>query len=523
MEPALTTHDIRAPSIDICRRKTHQARWANGVVHADKLENCPDHAECWPYVNRALAEGCRRPQSQRSMSSLAAIKREDRRGTGRLDRQHRQAGRYEVEEEKNRADSVDDSARDEFTGPPPDAGVMYSFDAASGPQPGHQIFELALTKAVHSFERQQTDNLVRDEYEVVAPEPDVASPRPRRCRTSVIPSDDDLAEFDDESEDDDDNANKDKSNKGNNKNNKINKTNIGHAHTTTTATTTTTRKRAPCTNSSSSGDSSTPLCASSASTPTPTAPPPHHHPHPHHHDLASFLAHARRAGLSSASSVYHGTRYEYQVQAGLQRLGFQLARSGGRSDAGVDLFGTWRLPVPGPSPIAALRVLIQCKATRHKRPGPHLVRELEGAYAGAPGGPAWRDARAVVALLAAPRQATRGVRDALGRSPLPLAFVMVDTGGRVRQLVWNRAVRRLGLEDVGVALRYGEEPVGELVPALDGGGGGAEPVAGESGVLGIPEDSQPRREQQDRDQDQDQDRLRGEVILTWRGEVLSSE
>ena len=134
-------------------------------------------------------------------------------------------------------------------------------------------------------------------------------------------------------------------------------------------------------------------------------------------------------------------------------------------------------------------MLVQCKALQHRRPGPHLVRELEGAFAGAPlHGYA---AQGALGILCAPREATRGVREALGRSRLPLAFVMLEAHGRGRvlQFLWNRAAVDLGLDGVGVTMRYSCSAGGE-----DGDEGEGE---GE-------------REKE----------VGAEVALTWRGEVI---
>ena len=51
--------------------------------------------------------------------------------------------------------------------PPPDLGVMYSFDAARGPTEGSQIFNVALAKAVEKFEEKETVKLVKNEYDVI--------------------------------------------------------------------------------------------------------------------------------------------------------------------------------------------------------------------------------------------------------------------------------------------------------------------------------------------------------------------
>ena len=180
---------------------------------------------------------------------------------------------------------------------------------------------------------------------------------------------------------------------------------------------------------------------------------------PSHHDLASFLSHAQRTSLSPKSTVYLGTHYEYTVLSSLSTLGFALHRVGGASDHGIDLLGTWTLP-PLPRP---LRVIVQCKALAAS-PRPASVRELEGAFVGAPTG--WRGGRGgegegVVGLLVAPGASTKGVRDAVGRSRWPMGFVCCDREtGAVRQFIWNQAAVREGLEGVGVGWRH-EEGGGE--------------------------------------------------------------
>lgn len=171
-----------------------------------------------------------------------------------------------------------------------------------------------------------------------------------------------------------------------------------------------------------------------------------------HYDLPSFLAYAERVSLSPDRTVYIGTHYEYTVAATLKRLGFELTRTGRASDFGIDLLGTWTLPVPddaSPRPLP-LRVLIQCKAS-NKILNPKHVRELEGAFTGAPA--QWRE-EDFLGLLATTKKATKGVMEALGRSRWPMGFLKVDTDGRVEQFLWNSSARARGLESLGVTLRY---------------------------------------------------------------------
>lgn len=213
---------------------------------------------------------------------------------------------------------------------------------------------------------------------------------------------------------------------------------------------------------------------------TSTSPPNHDLLYPEnpgssssHNDLASYAAYAARTGLDLTSKTYVGTRYEYTVAAALAPLGFELQRVGGRDDCGIDLLGIWRLPIPSSrsrksSKSAPLRVLVQCKATsaQSTKIGPHQIRELEGAFAGAP--PAWRHSfisspyptsspsSPILGFLAVQKPATKGVRDALGRSRWPMGFVSCTADGRLEQMVWNGRAEEEGLEGLGVAVRFSE-------------------------------------------------------------------
>ncbi|KAJ5496020.1 hypothetical protein N7539_001136 [Penicillium diatomitis] len=168
-----------------------------------------------------------------------------------------------------------------------------------------------------------------------------------------------------------------------------------------------------------------------------------------HDDLQSFLSYAERTGLPSTSTVYVGTHYEYSVLQSLRKYAFALHRIGGRDDAGIDLVGTWHLPEREGQ--RALRVLTQCKALKTKL-GPNIVRELEGALRQAPVG--WRTDQ-TVGILMSPREATKGVRDALARSQFPLFWMMLELDGTLKQVLWNARAEQLGLGALGVETQYG--------------------------------------------------------------------
>jgi hypothetical protein len=181
-----------------------------------------------------------------------------------------------------------------------------------------------------------------------------------------------------------------------------------------------------------------------------------------HHDLSSFLDYASRVNLDRKSTTYVGTHYEYTVQSALKRLGISFKRVGGKSDYGIDLIGSWNLP----STPAPLKVLAQCKA-RAAKATPGEVRELEGAFVGAPVG--WRSS-GVLALLISQKEATKGVRDAMGRSRWPMGFVMCTGQGKVLQMLWNRKAEEAGLLGLSVTLKYagGDRDDKEVILMLGG-------------------------------------------------------
>lgn len=187
-------------------------------------------------------------------------------------------------------------------------------------------------------------------------------------------------------------------------------------------------------------------------------------PTTNHRDLTSFLTHAERSGLDPKSTLYVGTHYEYTAAQSLSKYGFHLRRIGGHSDYGIDLLGTWSVP-SSPEP---LRVLVQCKATARKS-APNLIRELEGAFVGAPVG--WRGS-GVLGLFVTEKTATKGVRDSLARSRWPMAFVSCSREGRVQQMLWNGRAEEEGLAGLGVGIRHGgehNEAEPELVLTWKGG------------------------------------------------------
>ncbi|ORY63137.1 uncharacterized protein BCR38DRAFT_458367 [Pseudomassariella vexata] len=179
-----------------------------------------------------------------------------------------------------------------------------------------------------------------------------------------------------------------------------------------------------------------------------------------HHDMATYLAYTARTGLDTGSTTYVGTHFEYTVGMALEKLGFTLRRIGGTSDHGIDLLGTWTVP----SAAHPLRVMVQCKVSAQKTSiGPHQVRELEGAFVGAP--PGWRGS-GVIGFLVTQKTATKGIRDSLGRSRWPMGFISCSPDGKLQQMLWNRRAEDEGLAGLGVGIRLPEEVGNERELAL---------------------------------------------------------
>ncbi|KAK5132508.1 hypothetical protein LTR08_008892 [Meristemomyces frigidus] len=168
-----------------------------------------------------------------------------------------------------------------------------------------------------------------------------------------------------------------------------------------------------------------------------------------HHDLASFLAHAEFTKANTKSTTYVGTHFEYTVAQSLLAVDFTLQRTGRANDLGIDLIGHWALPAPHSTVHAhTMPVIIQCKASKTT---PAEVRELEGAYAGAPAG--WRGP-GVLAMLVSTRRITKGVLEAVQRSRWPMAVMHMQREGVIKQLLWNAVADEKGLEGLSVAARY---------------------------------------------------------------------
>ncbi|KAG9072422.1 hypothetical protein KI688_000193 [Linnemannia hyalina] len=183
-----------------------------------------------------------------------------------------------------------------------------------------------------------------------------------------------------------------------------------------------------------------------------------------HNDLQSFkdLEH------NMDSTIYRGTLFEYQTQEILKKtLGIYTQRSAGNGDLGVDLRGTWFLPLSA-SPkegdmVRHLKVIVQCKKMTSKI-GPKYVRELQGSLS--------FETQPTMAILAVSSEYTKQALLPYAKSLWPMALVVIDTEAQeVRKLMWNRAAEKVmhGLQ-VGTKWMLGYGGQLESRPVLCFGG-----------------------------------------------------
>ncbi|KAI9011186.1 hypothetical protein BC832DRAFT_590431 [Gaertneriomyces semiglobifer] len=152
-----------------------------------------------------------------------------------------------------------------------------------------------------------------------------------------------------------------------------------------------------------------------------------------------------RRGLTS--TVEAGTAFERDASKVLEQYGLLLRQVGGRGDRGIDLRGTWHLPLVGgrmPSGSIALvderrpdvfqwPVIVQCKNERIPI-GPKYIRELEGTIA--------KETVGTIALLASSKGFSHKAVDLLFRSSAPLGLAVIE-GQTCAHFAVNRSLRQL--------------------------------------------------------------------------------
>ena len=159
-----------------------------------------------------------------------------------------------------------------------------------------------------------------------------------------------------------------------------------------------------------------------------------------HDSLESFQAYARSTSLSTSSTYYVGTLYEYTVAAVLARYNLVLHRCGGGDDKGIDLRGSWALPSGDKLPVIA-----QCKAESRKL-GPRHVREIEGA--------SLMESRDTLAILVTLLDYTKAAQRQVMSSSRPLALCVINQNARLSHMVWNAPATELIGPGLSVQTRH---------------------------------------------------------------------
>ncbi|GJJ68676.1 nuclear transcription factor Y, gamma [Entomortierella parvispora] len=173
-----------------------------------------------------------------------------------------------------------------------------------------------------------------------------------------------------------------------------------------------------------------------------------------HNNLESFEGIEHNMG----STIYRGTLFEYQTQEILKEsLGIYTQRSAGNGDFGVDLRGTWFLPLSAsPKPgdmVRHLRVIVQCKMMQGKI-GPKYVRELQGSLS--------FETQPTLAILAISSEFTRLALLPFAKSLWPMALAVIDTEGhKCKRLMWNPAAEKV-MHGLKIGTRWSEGPEGKL-------------------------------------------------------------
>ncbi|KAG0041543.1 hypothetical protein BGZ83_001666 [Gryganskiella cystojenkinii] len=155
-----------------------------------------------------------------------------------------------------------------------------------------------------------------------------------------------------------------------------------------------------------------------------------------HNDLESFEGMEHNMD----STIYRGTLFEYQTQEILRNcLGIYTQRSAGNNDLGVDLRGTWFIPLsvsPRPGDLVRhLKVIVQCKRM-NSNIGPKFVRELQGSLS--------YESQPTMALLAVSTNFTKQALKPYAKSLWPMCLVVIDTEKKeCKELMWNRAAEKV--------------------------------------------------------------------------------
>lgn len=169
---ALPASDLRSEAKAYKRDKNHASKWARGARVAPGKQ-CP-HNFSWN-ANGACRDCAARPLHRDGARNHSAHSYQRAEKISSYTQGHRQGSiakkvlqndLLEITQTSD-AGSSDEEMADTSAAPLPDAGVMYSYDAQSGPTSGNDILSNAVMQAVKRFENKQTEQLIKTEYDLV--------------------------------------------------------------------------------------------------------------------------------------------------------------------------------------------------------------------------------------------------------------------------------------------------------------------------------------------------------------------
>lgn len=166
------TSDLRSESKAFKRDKDHTAKWSRGARVAPgnrcthdlshRLNNTCQDCAARPYPR----DGHRNWSDHHIHRTQKLYDHGPARPRGAVARKVLQNDLTEVSLPSD-AGSSDEEVVHSSVAPVPDAEIMYSYDAPSGPSSGSDVLSHAVMAAVKRFENKQTETLIKNEYDLV--------------------------------------------------------------------------------------------------------------------------------------------------------------------------------------------------------------------------------------------------------------------------------------------------------------------------------------------------------------------
>jgi len=167
--PALPTNDLRSEARLYQRDKAASTKWNNGS-RVKTGYNCPHNGQFEYSCNLC-------PSSPINWGHNPAARKATKANKQKLSHQTttiaRKAFRNELDDAfdgpvSGVSESSDEEVHDASAAPlPTEADYMYSYDHQSGPAEGRDVLSSAITKAVQRFENNETEKLVKKEYDLI--------------------------------------------------------------------------------------------------------------------------------------------------------------------------------------------------------------------------------------------------------------------------------------------------------------------------------------------------------------------